>query len=233
MNNKLKEVLIGLAKASFSALPTVGGLFNEVIFDIRGRIVQKRVNDFVESLLVCLNDLGIVLEESVIKSEEFNDIYIAIIKRVVDTKSEYKLKIFQDILVSNSSISYQSDFRETFLDMVTRLDFIELEILKMFEHTGRSGSMDIEEGCDGCVSMLTSASYKERIIERIRVEFPHNSKMEIYGKYEFYICDLISKSLLIDTKTVGNTYVDLEREGLTILYITDFGKEFMKFIRSE
>lgn len=32
------------------------------------------------------------------------------------------------------------------------------------------------------------------------------------------------------TKTVGITVGDMAKEGLTILYITDFGKEFLKFI---
>lgn len=232
MNYKLKEVLIGITKAGISSLPYAGGALNEALFEVRGRIAQKRINDFVESFLVYLNNLGFTLDEDTIISEEFNDIYAAIIKRVVDTRNEHKLKIFRDILISGSSTTYQSDFNETFLDLVTRLDFIEIEILKLFEHTGRSGSMDVSEVYSGSVSMVTSASYKNKIIEKIKEESSHLSTIEAHGKYEFYICDLISKALLVDTKTIGNTYKDLEKEGLTILYITDFGKEFMRFIRN-
>lgn len=232
MNDKLKQVLIGVAKGSISALPFFGGALNEALFEIRGRIAQNRINNFVESFLVNLNDLGITLNEEVIRSEDFNDIYAAIIKRVVDTKNEHKLGIFKDILASILTTTYQSDFTETFLDLVTRLDFMEIEILKMFEHTGRSGSMDISEEDDGSVSMLTSASYKNQIIEKIGIESIHLSTIESHGKYEFYMCDLISKALLIDTKTTGNTVNDLSKEGLTHLYITDFGKEFLRFIRN-
>lgn len=232
MNYKLKEVLIGITKAGFSALPYAGGALNEALFEVRGRIAQKRINDFVESLLAHINNLGFTLDEDTIISEEFNDIYAAIIKRVVDTRNEHKLKIFRDILISGSTTTYQSDFNETFLDLVTRLDFIEIEILKLFEHTGRSGSMDVSEVYSGSVSMVTSASYKEKIIEKIKEESSRLSTIEAHGKYEFYICDLISKALLVDTKTIGNTYKDLEKEGLTILYITDFGKEFIRFIRN-
>ncbi|WP_328800452.1 hypothetical protein T3H97_17980 [Paenibacillus sp. LX16] len=233
MNNKLKHVLIGMAKGSISAaFPCIGGALNEALFEVRGRIAQHRINNFVESFLIQLNDLGIIVDEKIISSEDFNDIYAAIIKRVVDTKNEFKLKIFKDILASMLTTPYQSDFTETFLDLVTRLDFMEIEILKMFEHTGRSGSMDISEGYDGSISMLNSTSHKDQIIEKIRVESAHLSIIESHGKYEFYICDLISKALLIDTKTTGNTYNDLAKEGLTHLYITDFGKEFLKFIRN-
>ncbi|WP_018883094.1 hypothetical protein [Paenibacillus massiliensis] len=233
MNNKLKQVLIGVAKCSISAaFPYLGCALNEALFEVRGRIAQDRINQFVESFLAHLNDLGVTLDEDIISSEDFNDIYAAIIKRVVDTKNEHKIKIFRDILTSSSITTYQSDFIETFLDLVTRLDFMEIEILKMFEHTGRSGSMDISEDDNGSISILTNASYKDKIIEKIRVESVHLSTIESHGKYEFYICDLISKALLIDTKTTGNTYKDLAKEGLAHLYITDFGREFLRFIRN-
>ncbi|WP_342576698.1 hypothetical protein [Paenibacillus sp. FSL M8-0142] len=128
-------------------------------------------------------------------------------------------------------MDYQSDFKETYLDLVTRLDYIELKILTLYENTGREGSMDIGDGSDSATSILTSASYKERIIKLIRREASYLSTIEVHGRYEFYICDLISKSLLVDTKMIGNTYKEAGQEGLNILYITDFGKEFMKFIR--
>lgn len=232
MDNKLNEILTSIAKASISTVPYIGGALNEVLFDYRSRIAQKRINNFVESFLIHLSTSGFEFHENIINTEEFNDIYFAIIKRVIDTRSEHRLLIFRDILVASITKDYQSDFKETFLDLVNRLHFIELKILKLFEETGRSGSMDIVEGSDGSVSILTSASYKEKILEIISENLEHLSTIEVHGRYEFYICDLISKALLVDVKTVGNTYKDLEREGLNMLYITDFGKEFMRYIRN-
>lgn len=231
INYKIKEVLIGIAKVGISSFPCVGGALNEAIFEVRGRIAQQRINNFVEGFLVHLNNLGVILDEEIITSDDFNDIYTAIIKRVVDIKNEHKLKLFRDILISRSTTIYHSDFTETFLDLVTRLDFIEIEILKIYEHTGRSGSMEGGERNRGSVSIVTSKSYKDKIIEKIQVEATHLSIIQAHGKYEFYICDLISKALLIDTKTIGNSSRDMEKEGLTNLYITDFGKEFLRFIR--
>ena len=231
MDDKNKEIITSIVKASISTFPYIGGALNEVLFDYRSRIEQKRINNFVEQFLNYLSTLEIEIDENIINSEEFNDIFFAVIKRVIDTKSEYKLKIFRNILVSGMTTEYQSDFKETFLDLVTRLDYIELEILSLYENTGREGSMDIEEGSDGAVSTLKSASYKDKILEIIKREAGHLTTIEVHGRYEFYICDLISKSLLVDTKIVGNTYRDASREGFSVLYITDFGKEFMKFIR--
>jgi hypothetical protein len=232
MDKMMREALIGLTKAGISLIPFAGGAINEAMFEIRGRIAQRRINEFVESFLSYLNEIGVNLNEDVITSDEFNDIYMSIIRRVADIKSEHKLRIFREILAANGVSMYQSDFRETFLDMVTKLDFLEIEILKLFENTGRSGSMDIVKGSAGTVVTLTTDSHKEKIIEKIQQESPHFSSLEAHGKYEFYICDLISKALLIDTKTVGATLKDIGREGLKFLYITDFGKEFLKFIRN-
>jgi hypothetical protein len=233
MENKSKEILVGLLKAGISNVPYVGGLLNEALFEIRGRIAQKRVNEFTNSFISYIQELGVSINESVITSEEFNDIYILILKHVIETKCEHKLKIFMEILKSNMINICESNFKETYLELVVKLDYIEIEILKLYEDTGRSGSMDIPKGADGCVSMTSSKSCKEIILNRIKEYFQELTTIEAEGKYEFYICDLMSKSLLIDTKAIGNRWADANIEGLTMLYITDFGKEFLKFIRGK
>lgn len=231
MNNNAKEILTGLAKGSLSLIPCAGGYLNEIFFDIRGRIVQDRINNFVNSFIEHLKKLGITIDEEVLTSENFNDMYISIIRYVIETKSQFKLNIFKSILESSLTVSYESDFKETFLELVNKLDYMEFEILNMFKDTGRAGSMDIQQGYGGCISSLTTKSCKNEIIKRIKKSNPLISTLDAENKYEFYICDLISKSLLVDIKSVGNTYGDLQRKGLTDLYITAFGKEFLRFIR--
>lgn len=231
MDNKVKAILEGTAKGAISAIPWVGGAVNEILFDIRGRIAQNRINNFVNRFIEYANEVGTNLDEDIITSESFNDMYISIIKHVVNTKNECKLNIFKRILESDIREQYESDFKETFLELVDKLDYMEVEILKMFKDTGRSGSMDIPEGADGCVSSMATMGCKKKIISIIKERNTSITTLEAIEKYEFYMCDLISKSLLIDTKSVGNTYNDLEREGLTNFYITAFGKEFLKFVR--
>ncbi|MGI5858750.1 MAG: hypothetical protein ACOX8P_05435 [Tepidanaerobacteraceae bacterium] len=233
MEKKSEEYLIGMVKAGFSAIPFIGGLFNEFCFDIRGRIAQRRINDFTNSFLAYIDSLGIKIDENILISESFNDMFISILKRVADTKCEHKLNIFRKILKSSLIEPYESDFRETFLELVNKLDYMEIEIMKLFQSTGRSGGMDIPEGVDGCISTTTSRSYKDEIMRRIKDTSPNLTTIEVEGKYEFYICDLISKAILVDTKTKGNTWGDIEKEGLTVLYMTDFGKEFLRFIKTE
>lgn len=153
--------------------------------------------------------LEIEIDENIINFEEFNDIFFVVIKCVIDIKSEYKFKIFCNILVLGMIIEYQFDFKEIFLDFVIRLDYIELEILFLYENMGREGSMDIEEGFDGVVSILKSVLYKDKILEIIKREVGYLIIIEVYGRYEFYICDLIFKLLFVDIKIVGNMYRDV------------------------
>lgn len=85
------------------------------------------------------------------------------------------------------------------------MDFLEVEILNLFKDTGRTGSMDIENGYNGAVSSIISKSCEGEIKQRIHEQFPELTRIEVEGKYEFYICDLIPKSLLVDSKSTGNT----------------------------
>lgn len=231
MNINVKEILVGITKGAISVVPYAGGALNEFLFEIRGRIAQKRINNFVDGFIQYIEDMGTPIDEDVLTSENFNDMYVSIIRHVIECKSQYKIDIFKRILESNLRINYESDFRDTFLELVNKLDYMEFEILKMFKDSGRSGSMDIPEGTDGCVSTTTSMSCRKAIISRIKECNTEMNTLEAVEKYEFYICDLISKSLLVDSKTVGNTYRDLNKEGLTYLYITVFGKEFLRFVQ--
>ncbi|MBY6930899.1 hypothetical protein [Clostridium botulinum] len=205
MNKNVEEILVGITKGAISAVPCVGGALNEFLFEIRGRIAQDRINNFVDSFIQYINEVGTPVDEEALTSENFNDMYVSITRHVIECKSQYKIDIFKRILESNLRINYESDFRDTFLELVNKLDCMEFEILKMFKDTGRRGSMDIPEGTNGCVSTTESISCKDTIINRIKESNAEISNLEAVEKYEFYICDLISKSLLVDSKTIGNT----------------------------
>jgi len=229
MNNKTKELLVGVAKSTFSAIPFVGGAFNEICFDIRSRIVQQRLNNFTNSFLEYIKELGIQVDEVTIRTETFNDLYISILKRVTEINCKHKLIIFREILTHNIQNSYQSDFRETFLDLVSKLDYIEIEILKMFKNTGRNRSLDdIEESFDA--SVVKSKSCEEDMKQIIRDKSSALSTIEVESKYEFYICDLTAKSLLIEKKIIDYSLGGMGDEA-PLHYMTNFGKEFLRFIQ--
>lgn len=43
MYSTAKEVLVGILKSGFSAVPYVGGALNELLFEIRGRNINRPV----------------------------------------------------------------------------------------------------------------------------------------------------------------------------------------------
>lgn len=127
----LREVGISVTKGAIGAIPIVGTVLNEAIFESRGRIKQDRINKFIQMLQ---DFMETVSEESIdfnhLKSDEFSDIFDGILRRVANTRSEEKLKRFKKILVSEMQHPSNTDFTETFLDIVSRLEEVQIIILQ-------------------------------------------------------------------------------------------------------
>jgi len=127
----LREVGISATKGAIGAIPFVGTALNEAIFESRGRIKQERVNKFIKMLQEFMDTVS---EEDIdfehLKSDEFSDIFESILKRIVYTRSEEKLKRFRKVLVSEMQNPSDTDFTETFLDMISRLEEVQIKILK-------------------------------------------------------------------------------------------------------
>lgn len=124
-----KEVLESIIRSGFAVIPYAGQALTEICFDYRGRIKQNRLNRFTE--LLCeyfLENPNINIEN--IRNEDFSDIFESVIKRVVLTKSEEKLKRFKDILVNKiENPSLDTDNIELYLDLVSNLTEIEIKVL--------------------------------------------------------------------------------------------------------
>lgn len=127
----LREVGISATKGAIGAIPFVGTALNEAIFESRGRIKQDRVNRFIHMLQEFMETVS---EEDVdfehLKSDEFSDIFESILKRVAYTRSEEKMKRFRKVLVSEMQSPTDTDFTETFLDIISRLEEIQIRILR-------------------------------------------------------------------------------------------------------
>ena len=73
-SDEVGSFLESTLKSGFSAIPFVGGLLNEVVFEYSGRIKQERLNRFVELLQEYFHekrDLEINVED--LKTEDFHD----------------------------------------------------------------------------------------------------------------------------------------------------------------
>lgn len=134
MSESLKqEVVVGVIKGSVGAIPVVGSLLNEVLFDIRGRVKQDRFNQLVKEIEERLSKIEkSKVSERLIKSEEFGDIFEKIIKESTNKKLEENLKILAGIAVECMTEIEVLEHPLLFqiIDAVASLNLSELQILK-------------------------------------------------------------------------------------------------------
>lgn len=248
-----KEILISIGKSVLGAIPYGGTAFNELIFEYSGTIKQKRLNRFVEILAENFTeDSGINIEN--IKTEDFHDLFEAVLQRVVRTKSDSKLKRFKDILIRQlNHPSEHSELNDHYLDLISNLTEEEISILYNHRHF----TMEYEEKVDEMnrhksnLGALENQMKKESIvIGQSKFQQPFDSltvtynkckkyidsfskykNAEFYGLTEnvfvFYKQRLFAKGLLIDDrmKRIGNL-------PFSHMGITEFGVEFIDFIKN-
>jgi hypothetical protein len=248
-----KEISISSLKAIFGVIPYGGAALDELFFEYNGRIKQNRLNRFIEILAENFTSHSIISLEN-IKTEDFNDLFESVLRRVVQTKSEIKLLRFKDILLKEiNSPSENIELIDHYLDLISNLT--EEEITILYNH--RFFTIKYERECDEMNLLkdrLTSFEQQmknETIIfneskftkPRDEVKLKYEAKKNYiltFSKYKkadfyhlsenrfmFYKQRLFSKGLLIDNPSnrIGN--MPFGHMG-----ITEFGTEFIDFIRN-
>ncbi|ADU28499.1 hypothetical protein [Evansella cellulosilytica] len=219
-----KEILINtgvsLSKSALGAVPFVGTLLNEVFFDYRGRLKQQRINTFIEDLKKYLdshvNERNIDMKY--VRSEQFGDLFESIINRVSQNNQKDKIDRFKSVLVNQMIAPYETDYTETFLDIVSKISEKQIEILSVYRKV-HEGIIKNED--DLMNRNLLDANHELKTSD-FRTPQYYNLDKNIYM---FYVQDLVSKSLLLDDSI--NRFSTRPYE---ILEITAFGLEFLRFI---
>lgn len=119
--------------SSLISIPGVGQTLMEVI-GFRSKLKQDRLNQFTELLENYFsNHAGIRLEN--FQTEEFSDLFEAVLKRVVHTKSNEKHKRFRDILINQlETPSKDIDDSEIYLELISGLTEVEIRILDEYKN---------------------------------------------------------------------------------------------------
>jgi hypothetical protein len=221
---EMKEVGISVVKGLIGAVPYAGTALNEVLFESRGRIKQKRINTFIEHLssyMSSFNEKDIDFEH--IKSEEFGDIFESILKRVAYNRSIEKLHRFKKILANQIISPKQTVFTETFLDLVQRLEEAQIQILDHYKKINK-GEIEREKEITerGTVDGGTWGGEED-------VKGPSDLDAKYFHldetSYKFFVQDLISKSLLFD-----DSINRIDSRPFEVLQISQFGMEFLNFL---
>jgi len=259
MNNSIDKNEIGISaiKIAFSNIPYVGQLLSEVFFEYRGRIKQNRLNKFTEILSeYFFNNSEVNIEK--IQSEDFSDLFEAILKRVVETKSEQKLRRFRDILTNsiNENLDYENS--EIYLDLISNLSEIDISILKshqLFDITFDE-RYDTKKSYENILPELEKNVQSEYEIKdkgfandwenavkkynaaknAIRAINEQNKSVHIYRTADFYgISDadfLYSKQKLYSLGLlIDSGFGKFDYKPFGMMSITEFAKKFLEFIK--
>lgn len=116
----------------------------EGFLNYRDGLKQKRILDFSESLKsIFERELGKKLDTYNFETEDFVDVFDSVISQIQNTRSNKKLNGFQAILVNN--IRGKSDLVQTFIDLISRLNDMEIDILNKYNRTEDSRKEIVEE----------------------------------------------------------------------------------------
>ncbi len=130
MSEKRNEIFVSTLKGLIGAIPTIGTALNEAIFEHRARVKQNRVNKFVEDLAAYMKGRSIEDHSfEQISSDQFGDIFEAIIKEVAETSSDEKKKRFKLILANQLLNPIKTDFVEVYIDVIAKLNDMQIKIL--------------------------------------------------------------------------------------------------------
>ncbi len=218
-----KEIGISTLKGLIGAIPYAGTALNEVLFEYRSRLKQNRVNKFIEELskyFESIDENSIDLKN--IKSEQFSDLFESILLRVVNNRSETKLHYFKNILINQIKNKTNINFDETFLDLITRLNEDQINILNTYKKV----KLNYISTNDNLENIDVLQGGTKKVISEFRYHSYYNLEP---ATYLFYVQDLVSKSLLKDIGIGRFTDVD----PYEILEITHFGLEFLDFIENK
>jgi len=248
-----KEIMTSIAKSLFSAIPYAGTALTELIFDYNGRVKQNRLNKFVEILSEGFAENSDINIDN-IKTEHFNDLFEAVLKRVFITSSERKLVRFKNVIIDELKVPTELDMISVHLDLIN--DLSENELLILYHHKNfnkiylseRDEIRNTEKRIN--IAKLNHhleimANDKDMYINKIGQIYDNRKTLEekhemlqeyrdphFYNlseeKYFFYVQRLYSKALLLDS---GNQIIGVEP--FHMMTITEFGQDIIKFIKDK
>lgn len=209
-DSKPTDYAVTLARSVFAAVPVVGGLLNEVIFDHRGRVKQRRFEEFVAGLE---KDLGRVKDSAIdyeyLRSDEFGDLLETTIRRVIQTGTETKRGRFREVLVHQITAAKPLGYTELYLDLIGELSEKEIEILSAFRHAFLRPRRDDEPSEQPKQGPFRNAEHYALDVDTFRLALQH----------------LLARGLLYDDGV--NRW---STPAMEYFQVTDLGMAFLRFL---
>lgn len=138
MNTIRPEIKSELYTTFFKTVAStfIGPFLTEAIFDLRGKLKQRRVNEFVQRLALHFGlDNELNIDERILTTEAFSDIMENVLIKVSKTRSESKIVLFKQVLIDHIVSDTTPDTTEMYLEIIDRITEKQLLILKNLSET--------------------------------------------------------------------------------------------------
>jgi hypothetical protein len=252
------EIDVALLRSIFSLVPYVGSVLNEVFFDIRGRVKQERLNKFTELFAEYFTNKP-DFDADTLREEDFGDLLEAVLRNVVQTKSEAKHRRYKDILINkieNKKFNFDSSNR--FLELVASLEEIEIIILshhesfdakflrekdefKVLEDEHYSLKQQLNDelklSLEGHANNKSRVQNDIRLVQnRIKGYVERFAELEVYNTAEFYSIEVSQLDYYKQNLYSKALLIDMGIGTFGYMLfahmgITEFGKEFLRFLK--
>lgn len=191
------------------AIPCVGTALNEAIFDLRARLKQERLRKFVDELAGILRTLEVdKVDAAYIRSEDFVDFLENVLIRAARTRADEKRKKLAGVLAGRFQCAERTLFDDRYLDLLLSLSDLQVRILAEHLRAAKEREKSKKDATDANSKYRQPSCYDLSDSE-----------------YLLLVQDLISKALLYDE---GMNRLDARP--FQILEITEFGREFVRFL---
>lgn len=218
-----KDVVHHLVKAGISGVPYIGGSASEIFTAIIGPTIEKRRDEWIESIAERLVDLEKEVEELDISKLSENEAFITIVlqasQAAMRTHQEEKLEALRNaIFNSTSTNSPDEDLQLMFLNYIDSFTSWHLKLL-YFCYNPQNWVK---------VQKIKEPNWNETSDDQVIVHcFP-----ELEGKKDFYrnvLSDLIRRDLL------NYSVVGMHKPSFTIeenfRKSTNLGKQFIEYVK--
>lgn len=133
LSGAAKEYGIGVLKGIIGALPYVGTLVNEALFDARSRLKQERLNAFFASVAESVEKLDREsIDHAYLGTEEFSDLIEDICLRVARMRSDQRRQHLRKQLLDAFQGRRQPDLGPLFMGLLEQISEDELNVLRTF-----------------------------------------------------------------------------------------------------
>lgn len=217
----VSENSIGVLKGVIGAIPYIGTMINETLFDIKGRIYQNRINSIVNNISERMKTIEEKnIDYSYLKSDDFFDITREIFESSLKIESEEKQKMLANIYVGSieNAIDYHKNRNKLFISFVVALSPFQLTIIKFIKEHNQK--------------LIEISSYKK--LFKLFQELFNDILLDKY-EFKYYCNDLEIKGLI----TFGGGLEDYEDKSERIVTsshkkasvsLTNLGKAFLFYL---